>query len=119
MTNGERIWYTKVPKPENCQDPNSRLTCNSGNWAAATAMPGAVFTGSRDGVLRAYSSKDGKIIWEFNTNKPFETINGVKGIGGGIGASSPTILDGMVYMATGYAILGGTPGNVLLAFTPQ
>ena len=119
VTNGERVWYTKVPKPENCQDPNSRLTCNSGNWAAATAMPGAVFTGSRDGVLRAYSSKDGKIIWEFPTNRPFDTINGVKGIGGGIGASSPTVIDGMVYMGTGYAILGGSVGNVLLAFAPQ
>jgi polyvinyl alcohol dehydrogenase (cytochrome) len=119
VTTGERVWYTKVPKPSDCEDPNSRLTCNSGNWAAATAIPGAVFTGSRDGVLRAYSSKDGKIIWEFKTNRPFETINGVKGVGGGIGASSPTILDGMLYMGSGYAILGGSPGNVMLAFAPQ
>jgi polyvinyl alcohol dehydrogenase (cytochrome) len=119
VTTGERVWYTKVPKPSDCQDSNSRLTCNSGNWAAATAIPGAVFTGSRDGVLRAYSSKDGKIIWEFPTNRPFDTINGVKGKGGGIGASSPTIVDGMLYMGTGYAILGGSPGNVLLAFGVQ
>jgi polyvinyl alcohol dehydrogenase (cytochrome) len=119
VTTGERVWYTKLPKPADCADPNSRLTCNSGNWAAATAIPGAVFTGSRDGVLRAYSSKDGKIIWEFPTNKPFDTINGVKGKGGGIGASSPTVLDGMVYMGSGYAILGGSPGNVLLAFGTQ
>jgi polyvinyl alcohol dehydrogenase (cytochrome) len=119
VTTGERVWYTKVPKRSDCEDPNSRMTCNSGNWAAATSIPGAVLTGSRDGILRAYSSKDGKIIWEFPTNRPFDTINGVKGKGGGIGASSPTVVDGMMYMGSGYAILGGSPGNVLLAFGPQ
>ena len=54
----------------------------SGNWAGATAIPGAVFTGSRDGVLRAYSAKDGKIIWEYRTKRDYETVNGVPGKGG-------------------------------------
>lgn len=119
VTTGERVWYTEVPKPSGCTDANSRLLCNSGNWAAATIVPGAVFTGSRDGVLRGYSTKDGKILWEFPTNKAFDTVNGVPGKGGGIGASSPTVVDGMVFMGSGYSILGGSPGNVLLAFTVQ
>jgi polyvinyl alcohol dehydrogenase (cytochrome) len=68
--------------------------------------------------MRAFSSKDGKIIWEYATaGKSFETLNGVPGKGGVFGAASPTIVDGMVYIASGSARNGGgPPGNVLLAF---
>jgi polyvinyl alcohol dehydrogenase (cytochrome) len=130
-TTGERVWYTRLPRAECCPDvPAGRggvgggggganlalLACNTGIWAGATAIPGAVFAGSRNGVLHAFAAKDGKVIWEFNTSRQFDTVNGAPGAGGGIGASAPTIVDGMVYMGSGYAILGGAPGNVLLAF---
>jgi polyvinyl alcohol dehydrogenase (cytochrome) len=108
-----------LPTPTDCPDPNARQTCHSGNWAGATAIPGAVFTGSRDGTLRAFSSKDGKIIWEFKTSRPFDTVNGVPGNGGGIGGPGPTVAGGMLFTGSGYAILSGAPGNVLLAFEPQ
>jgi polyvinyl alcohol dehydrogenase (cytochrome) len=94
-------------------------TCHSGNWASASAIPGAVFTGSRNGILRAYSSTNGHILWEFPANKEFETVNGVKGKGGAFGGAAPTIVDGMVFAGSGYAILGGVAGNVLLAFAPE
>ena len=80
-------------------------------------MPSVAFTGARDGVLRAYSSRDGEIIWPFPTNRPFDTVNGVPGHGGGFsGPGGPTIVDGMLFTGSGYSILGGAPGNVLLAF---
>ncbi len=75
-----------------------------------------MLTGSRDGVMRSYSTEDGSILWEFVTLRDFDTINGVEGFGGGFGGASATIVDGMLYMGSGYAILGGAPGNVLLAF---
>lgn len=128
-TNGERVWYTKLPRAEGCppvptgrgggggEGPNpALLKCNNGNWAGATAIQGAVFTGSRNGVLRAFSSKDGRIIWEYATDRSFDTVNGFPGNGGGIGGPGPTIVDGMLFTGSGYAILGGAPGNVLLAF---
>ena len=115
VTTGERVWYTEIPKPENCDQPGRR--CSSGNRAAATAIPGAVLTASGDGTLRAYSKADGKIIWEYRTQQEsYETVNGVEGFGGGIGASSPTVVDGMMFIGSGYAALGGAAGNVLLAF---
>ena len=92
------------------------IGCHSGNWAGATAIAGAVFTGSRDGILRAYASNDGKIIWEFKTNQPYETVNGVPGHGGGLGGPGPTIVGGMLFIGSGYDILFGATGNVLLAF---
>ena len=36
-------------------------------------MPGVVFSGSTDGHLRAYSTIDGKILWDFDTAKAFQT----------------------------------------------
>ncbi len=81
-----------------------------------SVIPGVVFSGSVDGHMRAYSATDGKIIWEFNTMREFETVNGVKGAGGSIDAAGPVIVDGMVLTNSGYGRWRGKPGNVLLAF---
>jgi hypothetical protein len=37
-----------------------------------TAIPGAVFSGSLDGHLRGYSTANGKIIWDYDTNREFK-----------------------------------------------
>ena len=66
--------------------------------------------------MRAFSTEDGSVVWEFATRRDFDTINGVMGFGGGFGGAAPTIVDGMMYVGSGYAILRGSPGNVLLAF---
>ena len=112
---GSRAWYTEIEKPTDCVDPEAR-ECSSANWSSASAVPGAVFTGSWNGVLRSYSAEDGSVLWEYPTKREFETVNGVRGFGGGIGGGAPTIVDGMIFLGSGYAILGGAPGNVLLAF---
>ena len=112
---GKIKWTTVVPKPTDCKDPASPY-CTSANQAAVTAIDGAVFTGSVDGTMRAYSSRDGSLLWSYSSSRPFETINGVAGRGGALGGPGPTIVNGMVYWGSGYAILGTKPGNVLLAF---
>jgi polyvinyl alcohol dehydrogenase (cytochrome) len=81
-----------------------------------TAIPGAVLSGSLDGGLRAYSSADGKIIWQFNSNQEFPTVNGVKANGGGLEGPGPIVSGGMLYVNSGYGGFIGNPGNVLLAF---
>jgi polyvinyl alcohol dehydrogenase (cytochrome) len=75
-----------------------------------------VFSGSFDGAMRAFSTNDGSLLWEFNTNREFQTVNGVPAKGAAIGGSGPVIVDGMVYVNSGYSYGGGRPGNVLLAF---
>jgi len=115
VTTGERVWYTELPKLEDCDLPGWG-SCASGITAAATAVPGAVLTGSSEGTLRAYSKADGGILWEYPTQQRYEAVNGVPAFGGAIGSTSPTIVDGMMYMGSGYAIFGSRPGNVLLAF---
>ena len=112
---GERVWYTTVPTSDACGEEGNTGRCSGRQTGGTTAMPGVAFTGARDGVLRAYSTRDGRIIWEFPTQREFETVNGVPGFGGSFGgANAPTIAGGMLFIGSGYR--NGRPGNVLLAF---
>jgi polyvinyl alcohol dehydrogenase (cytochrome) len=75
-----------------------------------------VFSGSFDGALRAYSTADGSIVWEFDTNREFTTVNGVPAKGASLGGHGPAVAGGMVFVSSGYGAFGGRAGNVLLAF---
>ena len=89
----------------------------AGLGAAPTAIPGVVFEGAGDGQLFAVSAADGKQLWQFNTAQDFETVNRVPARGGAIATSGAVVVDGMVYVSSGYAITAGaSAGNVLLAF---
>jgi polyvinyl alcohol dehydrogenase (cytochrome) len=84
-----------------------------------SAIPGIAFTGGWDGILRAVDS-GGSVVWTFNTQTAFPTVNGVPGKGGSLGVGGAAIADGTVYIASGYnGIQNGAGGNVLLAFAPQ
>jgi polyvinyl alcohol dehydrogenase (cytochrome) len=108
---GEKVWST--PSPSICGD---RPNCSPAQSAAVSAIAGAVFSGSLDGHLRAYASKDGKIIWDFDSMREFTTVNG-SGSGGSMDGPGPAISGGMVFVNSGYGTWGGQPGNVLLAFS--
>jgi polyvinyl alcohol dehydrogenase (cytochrome) len=82
-----------------------------------TAIAGAVFAGSVDGHLRAYSTKDGKVIWDFDTGREYTAVNGGAARGGSIDGGGPAIADGMLFSYSGYGQWGGAAGNVLLAFS--
>ena len=69
-----------------------------------------------DGHLRAFASEDGKLLWDFDTVREYDTVDGVKANGGSLDGAGPVIADGMLYISSGYPRFGGMPGNVLLAF---
>ncbi len=115
LTTGERAWYV-APPPLAC---GSGAGCNAALISAPTIIPGVLFSGSNDGALRAHSTKDGSIIWEFDTNRQFETLNGVRAGGGAIQGPGPTVVGGMLYLNSGYGDHLGRPGNVLLALEVQ
>ena len=81
--------------------------------------PGVAFAGSLDGHLRAYATDTENIRWDFDTARDVETVNGVEARGGSLNGPGPTIVDGMVYVLSGYGSFGFTRGNVLLAFTVE
>ncbi len=115
LATGEKVWNTPAPKLE-C---TSGRGCTGAQSAPISVIPGVVFSGSVDGHLRAYSTKDGSIIWDYNTAKEYETVNKVPAKGGSIDAAGPAIADGLVLTNSGYALWRGLPGNVLLAFSAK
>jgi polyvinyl alcohol dehydrogenase (cytochrome) len=112
VSSGARVWLAPPPPPK-CDTPRG---CSAAQAAAVTVIPGAVFSGSNDGMLRAYSTKDGAVLWDFDTNREFQTLNGVPGRGASILGPGPAVAGGMVYVNSGYGSHGGRAGNVLLAF---
>jgi polyvinyl alcohol dehydrogenase (cytochrome) len=110
VATGEKVWRAAAPV---CGD---RAACSPAQSAAVTAMAGAVFSGSMDGWLRAYSSVDGRVIWAYDTVREFKAVNGAAGKGGAIDSAGPVVAGGMVFTTSGYSLFGGAPGNVLLAF---
>ena len=88
------------------------------NSAATSAIPGVAFEAGMDGVLHALSTADGRELWRYDTARPFDTVNKVPAHGGGLGSAGPTVADGMLFVGSGYAVVGDKTGNVLLAFAP-
>jgi polyvinyl alcohol dehydrogenase (cytochrome) len=101
--------------PEACAE--GRTDCSPAQSGAVTAIPGAVFSGSVDGHLRAYASETGKVLWDVDTACEFKTVNGEPAHGGSMDAGGPIVVGGMVLVNSGYGQWGGMPGNVLLVFS--
>jgi polyvinyl alcohol dehydrogenase (cytochrome) len=108
---GAKVWFA----PSTPCAP-VREGCSPAQPGAVTAIPGAVFSGAMDGHIRAFSTADGKLLWDYNTQHAFDTVNGVAAQGGSLDGAGAVVVDGMVYVNSGYPRLGGAPGNVLLAF---
>jgi polyvinyl alcohol dehydrogenase (cytochrome) len=114
ISDGTTQWAA-APVP--CTDA-APVGCSPSQSAAVTAMPGVVFSPSNDGHVRAYASADGRVLWDFNTIREYETVNGVTARGGSIDGPGVVVAGGMVFVTSGYSRNGGVPGNVLLAFGP-
>jgi polyvinyl alcohol dehydrogenase (cytochrome) len=115
IATGEQIWHVPAPPPK-CSWGAAR--CTNSQSAAATVIPGVVFSGSMDGHIRAYSTKDGTVIWDFDTAAtPYDAVNGKQAKGGSLDAGGPTIASGVLYVNSGYGRFVGRPGNALLAFS--
>jgi polyvinyl alcohol dehydrogenase (cytochrome) len=110
-TTGQRIWHAPPPKPACLQ----QVGCSAAQSAPPTLISGVVFSGSEDGHLRAYDTRDGKLIWDFDALQTFQTVNGIVAHGGSMNATGPTIVNGMLYVEAGYT--NNIAGNVLLAFS--
>jgi polyvinyl alcohol dehydrogenase (cytochrome) len=112
LATGERLWQVPAQPLLCAAGPG----CGPAQSAALTSIPGIVFSGSADGGVRAYAAADGRILWTFDTNRSFETVNGVPATGGSIDGPGPVVAGGMLFVTAGNGGIVGTPGNVLLAF---
>jgi polyvinyl alcohol dehydrogenase (cytochrome) len=113
LATGEKVW-SRAPQPLNCT-PGAK-GCSGAQSAAISVMPGVVFSGAIDGHFRAYQAGTGEVLWDFDTVRDYQTVNGVPGKGGSLDSAGPVIAGGMVFTNSGYGMWQGLPGNVLLAF---
>jgi polyvinyl alcohol dehydrogenase (cytochrome) len=92
---GKILWQTMSPDNKSNFGPIS---------VTGTGNNRLVFAGSSGNFIRAYDAKTGKILWEYDT-------------GGAVGGG-PTIVDGVLYIGSGYQSLRvGKPNNKLYAFS--
>jgi polyvinyl alcohol dehydrogenase (cytochrome) len=91
---GKLLWQT--PSPDNKANFGMVTVTGRGDNRL-------VWAGSQGGFIRAYHAGTGKILWEYDT-------------GGGVGGGA-TIVDGIMYIGSGYTFLRiGKPNNKLYAF---
>ncbi len=109
---GEILWRKELSAI--CKVPEE---CDPGLSAAITAIPGVVFAGALDGHLRAYASQNGALLWDVDTTGQVTGTSGETGHGGSIDASGPVIVEGEVYVNSGYGFFGEQSGNVLLVYS--
>ncbi len=108
IADGSRKWM--APPPAGPGNSKSQPT-------APTLIPGVVFSATFGGRLRAHQASTGEVVWEFDTARTFQTVNGVTAKGGSMDGAGPAVANGMVIMTSGMGFAGGAAGNVLLAFS--
>jgi polyvinyl alcohol dehydrogenase (cytochrome) len=113
LKTGKERWFTPSKPPA---DRAARI----GSAAAVSVIPGVVFNGGWDGVVRAFDTRDGHELWSYDTVHAFDTVNKVEAKGGSMGAPGVTVADGMIFVGSGYiGTSNGMPGNVILAFAAE
>ncbi|MGH9717246.1 MAG: PQQ-binding-like beta-propeller repeat protein [Candidatus Acidiferrales bacterium] len=107
LATGKVDWYT----------PFAPIPGRVASSAATSAIPGVAFVGDSNGVIHALSTTDGHELWSYDTDHKYDTVNKVPAHGGAIDGAGAAIANGMVYIGSGYAVVGSKTGNVLIAFS--
>lgn len=112
LATGRQLWRKPAP-PAVCAW--GKDFCSAAQRSPPSAIPGAVFAGSNDGHIRAYSTGSGDIMWSFDMAKTMNAVNGAQARGGAMGRGGQTLAGGMVYVNAGAGL--GRGGNALIAFS--
>jgi polyvinyl alcohol dehydrogenase (cytochrome) len=117
---GRVVWQTPNPS-DGCSTGGAGQypdMCELALTPAVTATPGLVYEGSADGKMRIFSSATGALLWQFDTVRDYDGVNGVPGRGSALsGNGGAVVSNGMLYVQSGYYPFYPTDrGYVLLAF---
>jgi len=117
---GEPSW--SHPVQADCENRSERVpSCENRNGLSATPLliDGALISAGVDGRLYIFDKNNGDILFEYDSVRDYDTVNGVPGIGGSVDSHGIAAGGGMLFIGAGYGRMGGVPGNVLLAFKPK
>ncbi|MCC5888163.1 MAG: PQQ-binding-like beta-propeller repeat protein [Gammaproteobacteria bacterium] len=113
LGSGEPMWSAPAPQ-DVCQ---GREFCNPGTSQAITASDDFVVAGALDGVVRIHDLTTGAVLWQFDTTRPVMTVSGEETRGGSMsGAAGALLIDGRMFVSSGYGLHEHMPGNAFLAF---
>ncbi|MFT4822786.1 MAG: polyvinyl alcohol dehydrogenase (cytochrome) [Halioglobus sp.] len=90
--------------------------CDPGISAAVTAIPGVLFAGHLDGFIRAYAKADGRVLWEYDTKQAVAAVNGLIAKGGSMSGPGATVVNGHVFVNSGYGYSLHEAGNMFAVF---
>lgn len=111
MKTGEVLWY--APVPERCAGERGCIDAYS---APVTATDDLILAGSLSGYLFAHDPETGELLWEYNSVRDYDTINGVEASGGAMDATGPVLSGDYMIVNSGYATFSQMPGNAILVF---
>ena len=130
VTTGEIRWQHRAERgceldlatmdPRNGRHDEPWPDCHHayGFSSAATSIEGAVLAGALNGTLNAFDLETGKLIWSYDTKRPFATLNGVEAHGGSLDNTAFAVGQGYLVIQSGYSYFNQMPGNVLLVLRP-
>lgn len=111
LATGKVLWSTVIPDAVCEGRPQG---CMASIFAPPTTTAGLVISGASDGFVRIQSALDGATLWQFDTARQFDTVDGGKATGGSIGTGI-VAAGGMLIVNSGYSY-GQMNGNVMLVF---
>ena len=115
---GKILWSYKLD--DICKDRKPLVgegSCTVGFSAPISVARDVLYAGTLDGRFSAHSTVNGNKLWEFDTLRGYQTVNGNPAAGGSIDAAGPVIVDDWVFINSGYSQHGQMGGNVVLAFS--
>ena len=115
IKDGYKEWYR--PATPVCKD--EEYHCYPSVSAAPSRAGDMIITGSMNGIIEIISTRDGNLLWSFDTVKQFKTINQIPANGGSIDSNGPFIAGNYLIATSGYDIYGQLTGNVLLVFSVE
>ena len=115
LSAGKIAWH--VPGPTSACGWGE-VACLHHSPSAVTVIPGAVFSGSVDGHMRAFSVTDGALLWDMDTARTYDAVNGVKAFGGNIDGAAQTVANGTLFVNSGNSTATSPHrGDAVLAIT--
>ncbi len=76
--------------------------------AAVNLSNDLVFTGSLDGMVRAFHKDTGEVLWSFDSTQVVVSPGGQPGHGGTIDSTGPVAVQDQLFVNSGYSTFGGT-----------
>jgi polyvinyl alcohol dehydrogenase (cytochrome) len=112
LNDGTKAWFTELA-------PTAEMAKHPGQDGPITVGNDVLISGGWDGILRALSTANGAVLWQYNTATTFTSVNGIEGKGGSMGSAGSIIVGKRLLVPSGYiGVKGGMPGNALLMFSP-